>query len=76
MIFPIDRISEQYRNKYEAIIVAAKEARRINALRMAAGGAPEGAVEATMEGLRRATAGDVSWRYTDRSSRGMNPEKE
>lgn len=75
MIFPIDRISEQYRNKYEAIIVAAKEARRINALRLAAGGAPEGAVKPTVEGLRRTTGGDVSWRYTDRSSRGMNAEE-
>jgi len=66
MIFPVDEVVKSFGNKYEAIIVASREARRINALRMAAGGAPEGAVKPTVEALKRLMAQEVKWRYVER----------
>ncbi|MBN1423147.1 hypothetical protein JXA88_01200 [Candidatus Fermentibacteria bacterium] len=67
MVFPVDEIAKTFGNKYEAIIVASREARRITALRLAAGGAPEGAVKPTVESLKRLMAKDVKWRYVERS---------
>lgn len=67
MIFPVDDVAKTFGNKYEAIIVASREARRITALRLAAGGAPEGAVKPTVEALKRLMAKEVKWRYVERS---------
>ncbi len=76
MVFPIDEIAKSYGNKYEAIIVAAKEGRRINTLRSAAGGAPEGTVKATVEGMRRVLDSDIKWRYLERATAEFEPEAE
>jgi len=67
MVFPVDEVVKTFGNKYEAIIVASREARRINALRLAAGGAPEGAVKPTVEALKRLMAREVKWRYIERA---------
>ncbi|MCU0611154.1 MAG: hypothetical protein MUE60_05125 [Candidatus Eisenbacteria bacterium] len=66
MVFPIDDVIRSFGNKYEAIIVSSREARRINSLRLAAGGAPEGAVKPTVEALRRLMSREVKWRYVER----------
>ena len=76
MIFPVDEIMKKYGNKYESIIIASKEARRINSLRLAAGGAPEGAVKSSVEALRRASEGLVQWKYAERASRGFEADEE
>jgi len=76
MVFPIDEITKSYGNKYEAIIVASKEGRRINTLRSAAGGAPEGTVKSTVEGMRRVMDSDIRWRYTERASEEFEPAAE
>lgn len=66
MVFPADEVAQKFGNKYEAIIVASREARRINALRLAAGGAPPGAVKPTVEAMKRLLANEVKWRYEQR----------
>jgi DNA-directed RNA polymerase subunit K/omega len=76
MVFPVDEVTHKYGNKYEAIIVAAKEGRRINSLRLAAGGAPEGSVKATVEGMRRVMNNDVTWHYIERAPEPFGPEPE
>lgn len=67
MIFPVDEVVKSFGNKYEAIIVASREARRITALRLAAGGAPEGAVKPNVEAMKRLMAKEVKWRYVEKN---------
>ncbi len=73
MIFPVDEIVELFGNKYQAIIIAAREARRINALRLAAGGAPEGATKPTVEAMIRLLNKEVKWRYVERPRPSLPP---
>jgi hypothetical protein len=76
MVFPVDEVTNKYGNKYEAIIIAAKEGRKINSLRLAAGGAPEGSVKATVEGMRRVMDNEVKWYYLERAPEGFGSEPE
>ena len=62
----IDRLTEVIPNKYEAVRVVAKEARRINAL--LGHGAQETEEKPTMMALTRVLENKIKFKYADETS--------
>jgi DNA-directed RNA polymerase omega subunit len=70
----IDRLTEVIPNKYEAVRVVAKEARRINALLVH--GAQETEQKPTMMALTRVMENKIKFKYADEASGGEVFEEE
>jgi len=65
---PLEKVTTHVQNKYEAVVVAAAEARKINSvLRMV--GRDEAQEKVTSRALRRICAGDIDYVYLDESER-------
>ena len=65
---PLENVTTHVTNKYEAIVVAAAEARKINSvLRMV--GRDEAQEKVTSRALRRICTGDIDYVYLDESAR-------
>lgn len=70
----IDRLTEVIPNKYEAVRVVAKEARRINALLVH--GAQETEQKPTMMALTRLLENRIKFKYADEAPNGEVFEEE
>lgn len=65
---PLEKVTAHVVNKYEAVVVAAAEARKINSvLRMV--GRDEAQEKVTSRALRRICTGDIDFVYLDESER-------
>jgi len=65
---PLEKVTSHVANKYEAVVVAAAEARKINSvLRMV--GRDEALEKVTSRALRRICTGDIDFVYLDESER-------
>jgi DNA-directed RNA polymerase omega subunit len=65
---PLEKVTTHVVNKYEAVVVAAAEARKINSvLRMV--GRDEAQEKVTSRALRRICTGDIDYVYLDESER-------
>jgi DNA-directed RNA polymerase omega subunit len=65
---PLEKVTQHVQNKYEAVVVAAAEARKINSvLRMV--GRDEAQEKVTSRALRRICTGDIDYVYLDESER-------
>lgn len=65
---PLEKVTAHVTNKYEAVVVAAAEARKINSvLRMV--GRDEALEKVTSRALRRICTGDIDFVYLDESER-------
>ena len=65
---PLEKVTTHVLNKYEAVVVAAAEARKINSvLRMV--GRDEAQEKVTSRALRRICTGDIDFVYLDESER-------
>ena len=65
---PLEKVTAHVANKYEAVVVAAAEARKINSvLRMV--GRDEALEKVTSRALRRICTGDIDFVYLDESER-------
>ena len=70
---PLENVTSHVQNKYEAIVVAAAEARKINSvLRMV--GRDEAQEKVTSRALRRICTGDIDYVYLDESARVAEAE--
>ena len=70
---PMEKVTQVIENKYEAIVVAAREARKINSvLRMV--GRDENLVKVTSRALRRVSVGDIDYVYLDDAPETDVPE--
>ncbi|UCE04042.1 MAG: DNA-directed RNA polymerase subunit omega [Candidatus Latescibacterota bacterium] len=61
---PVEKVTETIQNKYEAIVVAAREARKINSV-MRMVGRDETKDKVTSRALNRVGRGDVDFVYVD-----------
>lgn len=72
---PLEKVTTHVHNKYEAVVVAAAEARKINSvLRMV--GRDEAREKVTSRALRRICTGDIDYVYLDESERLAEAEAE
>ena len=64
---PVEKVTKVVKNKYEAVVVAAREARKINsAMRMV--GREESKDKVTTRSLQRVGSGDVDFVYLEEQS--------
>ena len=61
---PVEKVTQVVHNKYEAVVVAAREARKINSV-MRMVGRDEAKEKVTSRALRRVARGDVDFVYID-----------
>ena len=61
---PVEKVTTVIKNKYEAVVVAAREARHINTL-MRMVGRDDSKQKVTTRALSRITRGDVDYVYLD-----------
>lgn len=61
---PVEKVTTVIRNKYEAVVVAAREARKINSV-MRMVGRDESKEKVTTRALRRVGNGDVDFVYLE-----------
>jgi DNA-directed RNA polymerase omega subunit len=61
---PVERVTTVIKNKYEAVVVAAREARHINTI-MRMVGRDDARAKVTSRALNRVTRGDVDYVYID-----------
>ncbi|MFQ5600576.1 MAG: DNA-directed RNA polymerase subunit omega [Candidatus Krumholzibacteriia bacterium] len=61
---PVEKVTTVIHNKYEAVVVAAREARKINSV-MRMVGRDESKDKVTSRALRRVSRGDVDFVYLD-----------
>lgn len=64
---PVEKITQVIRNKYEAVVVAAREARKINSV-MRMVGRDESKDKVTSRAVKRVGRGDVDYVYLDEQS--------
>ncbi len=68
---PVERVTTVIKNKYEAVVVAAREARHINTI-MRMVGRDDAKQKVTSRALNRVTKGDVDYVYIDDQSAGSH----
>jgi DNA-directed RNA polymerase omega subunit len=61
---PVEKVTSVIKNKYEAVVVAAREARHINTI-MRMVGRDDAKAKVTSRALNRVTRGDVDYVYLD-----------
>jgi DNA-directed RNA polymerase omega subunit len=61
---PVEKVTSVIKNKYEAVVVAAREARHINTI-MRMVGRDDAKQKVTSRALNRVTRGDVDFVYID-----------
>jgi DNA-directed RNA polymerase omega subunit len=61
---PVEKVTKAIHNKYEAVVVAAREARHINTI-MRMVGRDDSKQKVTTRALNRVTRGDVDYAYLD-----------
>jgi len=61
---PVEKVTSIIKNKYEAVVVAAREARHINTI-MRMVGRDDAKAKVTSRALNRVTRGDVDYVYLD-----------
>jgi DNA-directed RNA polymerase omega subunit len=61
---PVEKVTTSIKNKYEAVVVAAREARHINTI-MRMVGRDDAKQKVTTRALNRVTRGDVDYVYID-----------
>lgn len=61
---PVEKVTTTIRNKYEAVVVAAREARHINTI-MRMVGRDDSKQKVTTRALNRVTRGDVDYVFLD-----------
>jgi DNA-directed RNA polymerase omega subunit len=64
---PVEKVTQVVHNKYEAVVVAAREARKINSV-MRMVGRDESKDKVTTRALKRVGRGDVDYVYIDEQS--------
>jgi DNA-directed RNA polymerase omega subunit len=64
---PIEKVTSVIKNKYEAVVVAAREARHINTI-MRMVGRDDAKLKVTTRALNRIMRGDVDYVYLDEHS--------
>jgi DNA-directed RNA polymerase omega subunit len=64
---PVEKVTQVIKNKYEAVVVAAREARKINSV-MRMVGRDESKDKVTTRAVRRVGRGDVDYAYLDEQS--------
>ncbi len=64
---PVEKVTQVVHNKYEAVVVAAREARKINSV-MRMVGRDESKDKVTTRALKRVGRGDVDFVYIDEQS--------
>ena len=70
---PVERVTLVIKNKYEAVVVAAREARHINTI-MRMVGRDDAKAKVTSRALNRVTRGDVDYVYLDDPALDVAPE--
>jgi len=68
---PVERVTTVIKNKYEAVVVAAREARHINTI-MRMVGRDDAKQKVTSRALNRVTKGDVDYVYIDDPAGGSH----
>ena len=66
---PVEKVTTVIRNKYEAVVVAAREARHINTI-MRMVGRDDSRAKVTSRALNRVTRGDVDYVFIDQQTDG------
>jgi DNA-directed RNA polymerase omega subunit len=70
---PVEKVTSVIKNKYEAVVVAAREARHINTI-MRMVGRDDAKAKVTSRALNRVTRGDVDYVYLDDQTSSETPE--
>ena len=72
---PVEKVTESIKNKYEAVVVAAREARHINTI-MRMVGRDDARHKVTTRALGRVMRGDVDYVYIDDQNNPETPPQE
>jgi DNA-directed RNA polymerase omega subunit len=72
---PVEKVTESIKNKYEAVVVAAREARHINTI-MRMVGRDDARHKVTTRALGRVMRGDVDYVYIDSQTVAETPQPE
>ena len=71
---PIEKVKGVIKNKYEAVVVAAREARHINTI-MRMVGRDDAKQKVTTRAINRVVRGDVDYVYLDEQSARAEPQE-
>lgn len=71
---PVEKVTNSIKNKYEAVVVAAREARHINAI-MRMVGRDDSRQKVTTRALNRVVRGDVDYVYLDEQAQAAAPQE-
>ena len=71
---PVEKVTASIKNKYEAVVVAAREARHINTI-MRMGGRDDARQKVTSRALNRVMRGDVDFLYIDEMTPAETPQE-
>lgn len=72
---PVEKVTGSIKNKYEAVVVAAREARHINTI-MRMVGRDDARHKVTTRALSRVMRGDVDFVYIDEQTGAETPQQE
>ena len=72
---PVEKVTGSIKNKYEAVVVAAREARHINTI-MRMVGRDDARHKVTTRALSRVMRGDVDYVYIDEQTGVETPQQE